>query len=305
MSNKHTSKVTLEGCSDVYCVDAGVFDIEEYGAVYIIDAESPVVIDTGIGKNIDRILDVLQWIGISPDQVAYILPTHVHLDHAGGAGYLAQECPNATVGVHELGAPHLADPSGLVAGTKRAVGEDKWEYYRDPVPVPEDRLEVFIGGEELELGGHKLNVHHAPGHAPHQLVFEHIENDLVFVADAAGNWFSELQFTRALSPPPDFDLEQCLEDIDMLRSLDPSVLCYAHFGPACTGGKLDIFEEILIQWVDAIKSKRKELDHDEAVVDYFASRNGVSHLWPDRQAYDGTAMNVRGVLHYLDQCDES
>lgn len=301
MADEYTAEVTLDGCSDVYCVDVGLYGLPRYGAIYIIDAEYPAVIDTGIGKNYDRILDALETIGISRKELSYILPSHVHLDHAGGTGYLAKECSNATIGVHELGAPHLVDPSGLVKGTKRAVGSDKWKYYGEPIPVPEERIEEFTGGESIDLGDHTLEVLHAPGHAPHQVVFENPQNGLIFVADAAGNWFSDRGFTRALSPPPDFDLEKCLADLDMLRSLDPAVLCYAHFGPDSANGKLDLFEEVLVAWVNAIATKRQELGDDDAVVDHFAARNGVSHLWPERQAYSGTAMNVRGALHYLDQ----
>lgn len=305
MGEAYVDEVTLGGCSDVYVVDVGLFGLEEYGAVYVVDAERPAIIDTGSGKNHERIVDALQWIGVPPEDVAYVLPTHVHLDHAGGTGYLAKACPNATIGVHQLGARHLSDPSVLVKGTKRAVGDDKWSYYGDPVPVPEDRITEFTGGERLDLGRQTLGVHHAPGHAPHQVVFENPENDLVFAADAAGNYFQALGFTRALSPPPDFDLERCLDDIGTLRSLDPTVLCYAHFGPSVLDEQLDLFEAVLVDWVDAIAAKRRELGDDDAVVDHFAARNGVTHIWPERQAYDGTAMNVRGVLHYLDQRDET
>lgn len=298
MVDEYTAEVTIGGCSDVYCVDIDLYELPRYGAVYVIDADEPAIIDTGIGKNYDRILAAAEAIGIAREAISYILPTHVHLDHAGGAGYLARACPNAAVGVHQLGGPHLVDPSGLIEGTKRAVGADKWEYYGEPVSVPEERLVTFDGSELIELGNYTLRVHHAPGHAPHQVVFENPENDLVFTADAAGNWFPECGFTRALSPPPDFDLKQCLADIEQLRSLDPTVLCYAHFGPSSVDDNLDLFESVLVDWVDAIKAKREELD-DDAVVKYFADRNGVSHFWPKRQAYDGTAMNVQGVLHYL------
>jgi glyoxylase-like metal-dependent hydrolase (beta-lactamase superfamily II) len=303
VSAQYLSEVTLDGCADLYYVDTGIYGLEEYGAVYILDANRPAVIDTGIGKQYDRIVDALDRLDIGQDDLAYILPTHVHLDHAGGTGYLARTYPDATVRIHELGAAHLVDPTRLVEGTKRAVGPDQWEYYGEPVPVHEPRIEALTGGETLDLGNHTLEVHHAPGHAPHQVVFENPENDLVFAADAAGNWLPDPGFTRALSPPPDFDLEQCLADIDMLRDLAPDVLCYAHFGPAWRGDKLDIFEEVLVAWVEAIERKRQELEDDDAVVDYFASRNGVTHLWHETEAYDGTAMNVRGVLHYLDKRD--
>jgi glyoxylase-like metal-dependent hydrolase (beta-lactamase superfamily II) len=306
--------VTLGDCRDVYYVDVDAYGIEAYGAVYVLDAEEPAVVDTGLGRNYPRVLEALSTLGIDPADLSYIVPTHVHLDHAGGAGYLARACPDARVLVHELGVRHLVDPDRLVEGTKRAVGPEQWQYYEEPVPIDEDRIDGLGGGETIDLGDYTLEVHHAPGHAPHQVVIENPENDLVFTADAAGNWLPspEPGAVRALSPPPDFDLEQCLADVDLLRRLDRNVLCYAHFGPTpleadispnYEGTKLDLYEAVLVDWVDAIETKREELESDEAVVDYFAARNGVTHRWHETEAYSGTAMNVRGVLHYLDHHD--
>lgn len=117
--------------TDLYYVDSGMYEVEKYGSVYLVDAERPALVDTGIAADREAVFGMLDEVGV--DDLAYILPTHVHLDHAGGAGYLAERYPDATVMTHELGAPHLVDPSRLIEGTKAAV-EDQWRFYDEPLP---------------------------------------------------------------------------------------------------------------------------------------------------------------------------
>jgi len=102
-----------ENCADVHYVDTGMYDVPEYGSVYVVDAERPALVDTGIGARYEGILDAMAEVGVAPADLEAIAITHVHLDHAGGVGYLVEECPNATVYVHEIGAPHLVDPTRL------------------------------------------------------------------------------------------------------------------------------------------------------------------------------------------------
>ena len=118
--------VTTGGCTDLYLVETGMFDVTGYGGVYVLDAHQPAIIETGIGTNHEVVLGALAELGIAPESIGVIAVTHVHLDHAGGAGFLADACENATVTAHERGAPHLVDPDRLVAGTKAAVG-DAWQ----------------------------------------------------------------------------------------------------------------------------------------------------------------------------------
>ncbi|WP_226482467.1 MBL fold metallo-hydrolase [Natrinema amylolyticum] len=296
-------EVTTGDCSDLYYLDTGMYDTNEYGAVYIIDDERPAVVDTGIGTNYDLLREALVEVGIDEDDLEVIAVTHVHLDHAGGAGFLAADCPNADVYVPSLGADHLADPSRLVAGTKQAVG-DQWEYYVEPEPVPEDRIVAIDDGDVIDLGTHELRVHGAPGHAPHQVVFEDPVNDAVFVADAAGIWVPEIEEIRETSPPSNFDLEQCLDDIETLKEIDPDVFCYPHFGPRYVGDDveraLEEYATVLKEWVDAVAAKRRELEDDDAVIEYFADASEMTDVWGDEKASEEAKLNTRGVLGYLD-----
>lgn len=293
------TQVTTNGCSDLYCLDTGMYDTEEYGAVYILDAERPAIIENGIGTHHEQILDALDEIGIARADVAVLAPTHVHLDHAGGTGFLAEACPNAEVLVHGIGAPHLVDPERLVEGTKRAV-KDQWEFYVEPIPVPEDRIRELSDGDVVDLGDHVLDVHHAPGHAPHQVIFHDRTNDAVFAGDAAGIWVPKLAKVRETSPPSNFDLEQCLLDAKMIADLDPDTLLFTHYGPHPNPAEvLADYEDVLAEWVAEVREKHAELDDDEAVVRAFVDSNPMEPVWGERKARGETSLNVRGVLHYL------
>jgi len=291
---------TVPSCTDIHYVDTGMYDTAEYGAVYIVDAERPAIVDTGIGTNYERILDALDEVGLAREDVEVIAPTHVHLDHAGGAGLLAEACPNADVYVHELGARHLVDPGRLVAGTKNAVG-DQWKFYVEPTPVPEERVVELTDGDRIDLGSRALDVHHAPGHAPHQVVFHDDLDDAAFVADAAGIYVPDLDAVRETSPPPNFDLEQCRDDVAMLRDLAPDTLLYPHFGPVAddVDDRLAGYADTLTEWVEAVEEKYEELGDEEAVQEYFADNAEVTGVWGSLKAREETAMNVRGVLRYL------
>jgi glyoxylase-like metal-dependent hydrolase (beta-lactamase superfamily II) len=297
-------EATTGDCTDLYYVDTGMYDTAEYGSVYVLDAERPALVDTGIGTRYEQVLAAIREVGLTPEDIEVIAPTHVHLDHAGGAGFLLEECPNADVYVHEIGAPHLADPGRLWEGTKQAVG-DQIDYYTEPDPVPEQRLVELTDGDIIDLGDHALAVHHAPGHAPHHVVLYDPENDAAFTADAAGIYTPSTDEVHVTSPPPNFDLDQCLDDVDMLRDIDPSTLCYAHFGPAEPGDKLDRYADVLGDWVADVREQRENLADDDAVVQHFVEGvpDRTLELWGERKARAETAMNVRGVLTMIDRQD--
>jgi glyoxylase-like metal-dependent hydrolase (beta-lactamase superfamily II) len=294
------TEVTAGECTDLYYVDTGMYDVDEYGAVYLLDAEEPALVDTGIGTHYERVLDLLAHAGVDPSEVAYVVPTHVHLDHAGGTGFLAAECENATVAVHPRGARHLVDPTRLWEGTKQAVG-DQFEFYTEPEPVPEDRVQEVGDGDVLDLGDHELHAHDAPGHAPHQHVFHDPANDAVFTADAAGIYVPAIDEVRETTPPPQFDLEQALADVETIARLDPSVLLFSHFGPQPTDDLLARYEARLTDWVATVEAAQQELPDDDAVVEHFVQTTEMTAVWGERKAAAETAMNVRGVLAYLDR----
>lgn len=304
MSTGDVVSVDTGDCTDLYYVDTGMFGTDLFGSVYIVDGDRPAIIDTGLGTHYDRILDGLREVGIETTELEVIALTHVHLDHAGGAGYLVEACPNAEVYVHERGARHLIDPERLVAGTKAAVG-DQWEYYVDPQPIPAERIIELDDGDTIDLGDRRLHVHYAPGHASHQVVFESPADDAVFTADAAGIYVPPLDRIKQTSPPPEFDLEAVRADIDMIRDIDPSTLLYGHFGPAPTGDKLDEYESVITDWVADVKAKYAEFEDEGTLVEYFVERidEPLMGVWTPDKARGEVAMDVRGVVTSLESRD--
>jgi glyoxylase-like metal-dependent hydrolase (beta-lactamase superfamily II) len=293
--------VTAGDCTDLHYVDTGMYDVAGYGAVYVLDAERPALVDTGIGTNYERVLDAIEAVGLAPADVEVVALTHVHLDHAGGAGFLVSECPNAEVYVHDVGAPHVVDPGRLWAGTKQAVG-DQIQFYTEPEPVPAERVVGLADDDRVDLGDHALAVHHAPGHAPHQVAFFDPANDAVFTADAAGIYDPGRSELFPTSPPPNFDPEQCQADVETIREVDPAVLCYPHFGASETGDLLARYADVLAEWVEGVAAKRAELGDDDAVVDHFVTQADAERaVWGATKADAEVAMNVRGVIEALDR----
>lgn len=293
--------VQTGACTDLYYIDTGMFETAEYGAVYVIDDDRTTIVDTGIGADFDMLKTGLADRGLTPADLDVIVPTHVHLDHAGGVGLLAERAPTATVYVHERGAPHLADPTQLIAGTKQAVG-DQWRYYTEPVPVPEAQLQPLTDGDRIELGEKTLIARHAPGHARHQLVFVSPTDHAVFTGDAAGIYLPTRDRVQQTSPPATFNLEQARADLALLRSLDVETLLYAHFGPAQVADRLDRFETRLTEWVTTVQETRPEYADDEQLATALADTvdPALIEAWGEEKARGETKLNVRGVCQYLD-----
>ncbi|MFB6227747.1 MAG: MBL fold metallo-hydrolase [Halobacteriales archaeon] len=295
----------IEGVPGTHYVDTGMYETAGYGAVYVIDAERPALVETGIGTDRERVLAAIEAAGLSAADIEVIAVTHVHLDHAGGAGFLAADCPDATVYVHQIGAPHLVDPARLWEGTKAAVG-GQIKYYVEPRPVPRERVTELEDGDEIDLGDRLLRAHHAPGHAPHQVVFHDPGANAVFVGDAAGLYVPERDTAYPTSPPPNFDLGEAVADTEMVADLDPERLLYTHFGPAGTdeagadpASLLGAYADRLREWVDDVERAHEELGDEEAVIERFVAETDLDAVWGETKTRYETALNVRGVLRSL------
>lgn len=214
-----------------YLIDLETAGYEGFFASYVLKGEKIAIIETGPTSSIPNLLAGLREIGIQTSQVDYVMLSHIHLDHAGGAGTLLQSLPNAKLIVHKRGAPHLVDPEKLWEQSRQALGEVV-NLYGPVQPIPESRLLIPEDGMIIDLGNQiELQVVETLGHASHHQSFYEKRSRTVFPGDAAGIYLSQLDAVIPTSPPP-LRLEMALDSLEKLTSLAPKWLCYTHFGQA-------------------------------------------------------------------------
>ena len=162
--------------------------------IYVLEEEELTLVETGPSLSVPRILKGLEALGHRPEDVRNVIVTHIHLDHAGGAGLLLQSCPKARVVVHPRGARHLADPTRLIQGARMVYGEQFDALFEPVLPVPEDQILVRKDGETLEIGpDRKLKFLDSPGHAAHHFsIYDPVSRGL-FAGDTAGIRYGQLE----------------------------------------------------------------------------------------------------------------
>ncbi|MFO7926061.1 MAG: MBL fold metallo-hydrolase [Halobacteriota archaeon] len=278
---------------DVHTVDPLLDGTAGRLSVYLVDAPEPTLIDTGTADSVEAICDALDTVGIDRDDVGHVLVSHIHLDHAGGAGHLADEFPNATFYIHEDGFDFLTEADDferLNSSVDRVMGENN--AYGEPKLLDPARCCAVSGGDTVDIGDRELELIYAPGHAStHYAVFDPRTEGL-FTIDSAGMYFEGA--LRPTTPPPEFDLETTLDTVDRLRAYDPDRLFYGHFGPGSRDAvrELDRYERLLPEWVDTVRELRADHGDDVASI--------VDALGPEWRSFS-LELDVAGVLHSLDQ----
>lgn len=189
------------------------------------------LVDPGPSTTLDNLRTALKKKGIAIGDVRQILLTHIHLDHAGGTGTLVKENPAIDVFVHERGAPHMIDPSKLLASAGRLYGADMERLWGEFLPVPADRVKILKGGERITAGGRELDVAYTPGHASHHVSYFDPSSRVAFVGDTAGIRRGAGICVMPPTPPPDIDLEAWRTSVDRILAWDPDTLFLTHFGP--------------------------------------------------------------------------
>ncbi len=201
-------------------------------------------VDTGANNAVPGLLAALAAKGLAPEQVDYIFLTHVHLDHAGGAGLLVRHLPDATVIVHPRGLRHLADPSKLIAGTIAVYGEEGYRrLYGELSPIPEARLRAAQDGERFLLGGRPLETLYTPGHALHHYCLHDVEARAIFTGDTFGISYRETDteagpFIFPTTTPVQFDPPALHASIDRLLALQPEAMYLTHYSRVADVQKL-------------------------------------------------------------------
>jgi glyoxylase-like metal-dependent hydrolase (beta-lactamase superfamily II) len=221
----------------VYCLETGLYR-HGLAACYLVrSGDRLAFVDTGAANSVPGLLGVIADLGLTPGHVDYVIPTHVHLDHGGGAGTLMAVCPNARLVVHPKGATHMIDPSRLTAGATAVYGEEAFERdFGALTPVPEERVSIAADGETLDLAGRTLRFVDTPGHANHHGCLYDETSRGFFTGDTFGISYRELDTAAgpwlfAPTTPVAFDPDAWLDSLDKLMAESPRVMYLTHFGP--------------------------------------------------------------------------
>jgi len=213
-------------------------------SVYFIDDEKKTLIETGPASQIPQVLEALKRLGHGAVGLSYIIPTHIHIDHAGGCGELTRHTPHARVIAHPMGASHMEEPSRLIEGIRMAFGENFEEEFGPILPIPKSMIQVAEDGEAIPLGKRELKILHTPGHAPHHICIYDTKSEGLFCGDELGGYLPDSDTLISGAAPPIFALDKNLESIERIRKLSPRMLIFSQFGVGRdVMGMLDRVEE--------------------------------------------------------------
>ncbi|MEU4831692.1 MBL fold metallo-hydrolase [Streptosporangium sp. NPDC023615] len=296
---------------DVYEIDTRMAGYSGITAGYLILGDRPCLVETGTSTSAPVVRDALTSLGVGPRDLATVVVTHIHLDHAGGVGDIAGFYPDAEIVVHEKGARHLADPSRLMASARMVWGDKLDVLFGELSPTEASRIRALGDTGSIDLGnGRTLSSHYSPGHAKHHVGLVDSGTGDLYVGDAAGVYLPETGDLRPATPPPDFDLQTALDSIALFGALGPQRLLFSHYGPVTDVEEtLGRSAEELRVWVDLTRQAHAEgmdLDHAVAMVrdrtrDRYAALRGDEATAEQFELLSGAPSNVAGILHWLDR----
>jgi glyoxylase-like metal-dependent hydrolase (beta-lactamase superfamily II) len=312
MTDDAAADITPLG-NDVFQIDTKMAGYHGITAGYLIRSDRPCLVETGTAPSAPIVRDALAALGVGPQDLSTVVVTHIHLDHAGGVGDIAQMFPAARVVVHTKGARHLADPSRLMASARMVWGDDLDWLFGTLAPTPAERIEAVGDTAVVDLGGgRRLDSHYSPGHAKHHVgLLDSVSGDL-YVGDAAGMYLPETGDLRAATPPPDFDLDTALASVTLFGALRPQRLLFSHYGPVGdVPATLERAADEMKVWVaETRKAHREGLDLDHAVAlvhertkdRYRGLQPGVDDYAAEKlMRLSNTEANVAGIMHWLDR----
>lgn len=239
---------------------------------YLVSGEKNAVVDTGPASAIPSLISALKKTGVRPEDIDYIVFTHIHIDHAGGAGTAARAMPNAKVLAHTRAHEHLINPTALWEVSLKVLGD--YAVKSGPIePVPEDRIMDAADQMKLDLGhGLILEIYWTPGHAVHHLSLFDRANGVLLAGEAAGVCING---TVRMATPPPFKLDVTLSSIDRLITLEPRKLCYSHFGCYDNGmERLILYRRKLVEWYEVINSAARIVKNPEEILEVLRKKDG-------------------------------
>jgi glyoxylase-like metal-dependent hydrolase (beta-lactamase superfamily II) len=236
MSNANNNSPSITDYKNgIIAIDAN-FVRPQLAAIHVvIKGDQAAIIDTGVNSSVPAVLDALTQCDLAPEQVAYVILTHIHLDHAGGCGELLRHLPNARLLVHPRGSAHMINPARLIAGTTAVYGEQKMAaLYGEIRPIAADRVIEANHEDVVDLNGRELLLLHTPGHALHHICIVDRATGHIFSGDTFGLSYRQLdrggrQFILATTTPVHFDPEALQRSVDLIASFSPAAIYLTHY----------------------------------------------------------------------------
>jgi len=265
------------------------------------------IVDPGPGSTLDTLHQQLRARGLGVGDLDAMLLTHIHLDHAGATGALVRENPRLAVYVHKNGAPHVIDPSKLLASAQRLWPNELQRLFGEALPVPAENLRILEGGENLKLGSRKVEVVYTPGHASHHVSYFDKTEGVAFVGDTAGVRIEGNSFVMPATPPPDIDLGIWDTSFAAILERKPTRLFLTHFGYSDNPSEhILLFRERLHRWAALTAEILRRAASDSAAMDSFMSATyaEISEHLPAGEAEHyafsaGLNLSFLGLARYL------
>ena len=309
-----SSKVNVMNIVDGISVIDSEYYSKDFAAIYLLKQKNKVIIiETGTNYSVPYVKEALSQIGLSFSDVSYVIPTHVHLDHAGGAGLLMMQCQNAALVVHPRGARHLIDPSKLIAGAKAVYGENKFkEYYGEIFPIDANRVIQADDNFILNFDGRELRFIDTPGHARHHFCIWDKATKSMFTGDTFGISYRDLDHQDELyilpsTSPVQFDPEALIQSINRIMEFKPERVCLTHFSAIKPTKKATNKLIESIHFVSNLAIKYADKNDSESIIykkmmDYFLE--GLNEIGfqnndyaKDRLSLD-VLINTQGLIYW-------
>ena len=275
----------------------------EFISIYLVVDDKIALIETGPACSLDNLVSGIKSAGLKLEDVDYVVPTHIHLDHFGGGGHIMELCKNAKALVHPKAYKHVSNIEKWWQGSSDFLGKVA-QLYGKPKPIPEDRLISAEDGFEVSLGGFYLKAVHTPGHAPHHITW--IYGDEAFVGDSAGLWYPEIGSSFPVTPGY-YRHDLALKSIKKMESLNLKNIFYTHFGPRLVYNTFEETKKEFELWMNIVeKGYNQQLSSKEILRMLFNKRPGLLQTNQNHGIHqkDTHKSTVEGMMGWLRRKNE-
>ena len=275
----------------------------EFISIYLVVDDKIALIETGPACSLDNLVSGIKSTGLKLEDVDYVVPTHIHLDHFGGGGHIMELCKNAKALVHPKAYKHVSNIEKWWQGSSDFLGKVA-QLYGKPKPIPEDRLISAEDGFEVSLGGFYLKAVHTPGHAPHHITW--IYGDEAFVGDSAGLWYPEIGSSFPVTPGY-YRHDLALKSIKKMESLNLKNIFYTHFGPRLVYNTFEETKKEFELWMNIVeKGYNQQLSSKEILRILFNKRPGLLQTNQNHGIHqkDTHKSTVEGMMGWLRRKNE-